>query len=343
MRVLLIGGTGQISTGITKALVAQGDRVTVFNRGQTDDRLAEGVKRLHGDRNDFAAFEKQFSATSWDAVIDMICFNPAQAESDIRAFAGKTAHFIFCSTVCVYGNTQTQLPTPEDVAFHPTCDYARQKVLCEDVFNKAQESGKFGSGNGMTILRPSHTFGPGGRILNNLGFQATYLDRLRRGLPIIVSGDGNGLWATAYADDVGLGFAKSLGREKMYGEAFNITGDEVVTWDEYTRRTAAAIGAPVPKIVHIPTDFLLSLAPKRYEWLNWVFQYHGIYSNEKIRRIVPEFVNATPYAEGVKRTVAHMDAKAMIKPADSDDYEDKVIAAWEEFSGRTKEKLHRAD
>src|SRR4051794_12103703 len=113
MRVLLIGGTGQISTGIVKALVALGARVTVFNRGQTDDRLADGVKRMHGDRNDFIAFEKQFAATSWDAVIDMICFNAAQAESDVRAFAGKAGHFVFCSTVCTYGNTQTVIPTTE--------------------------------------------------------------------------------------------------------------------------------------------------------------------------------------------------------------------------------------
>src|SRR4029078_9919090 len=107
--------------------------VTVFNRGQTDDRLAEGVKRLHGDRNDFAAFEKQFAGTSWDAVIDMICFTAPQAESDVRAFAGKTAHFVFCSTVCVYGNSQTVIPTPANSHMTRTCDSARNKVYCVDM------------------------------------------------------------------------------------------------------------------------------------------------------------------------------------------------------------------
>ncbi|HEY4328726.1 MAG TPA: NAD-dependent epimerase/dehydratase family protein, partial [Phycisphaerae bacterium] len=230
--------------------------------------------------------------------------------------------------VCTYGDTQHVIPTTESSPQNPTCDYGRHKVACEQTFLQAHRDGKYGKNSGMTILRPSHTFGPGGGIINSLGFQTSFVDRLRRGIPVIVAGDGNGLWATAYADDVGVGFAKILGRAKSFGEHFNIVGDEVVTWDQYIQRSAAALGGPTPKIVHIPTDVLLSIAPKRYEWLGWVFRYHGIYSNEKLRTIVPEYRSATPYAEGVKRTVAVMERLGKIIPAEKDPFEDQLISQW---------------
>src|SRR5471032_930368 len=168
MKVLIIGGTGLISTGIVKALKARGAAITVFNRGQTDDRLGDDVRHLRGDRNDFAAFEAAIAATGrWDVVIDMICFRPDQAESVVRAFAGRCGHFIFCSTVCTYGNTQTVLPTLEDNPQAPLSTYGRDKVACEQIFLRAHAAKKMP----ITIFRPSHTYGPGGIIINNIGFE----------------------------------------------------------------------------------------------------------------------------------------------------------------------------
>lgn len=327
MNVLIIGGSGLISTGIVKALHARGAKITVYNRGKTDDRLGD-VTRLAGDRNDFPAFERAMSAQRWDAVIDMICFRPDQAESDIRAFAGRCGHFIFCSTVCTYGNTQTVIPTLETTPQVPHSTYGRDKVACEQLLLRAHAEGKMP----VTILRPSHTYGPGGIIINNVGWEDTFVDRLRSGRPIIVSGDGHGLWQSAYSEDVGVGFAYAAGRAKCFGEAYNIVGDEVFTWDQYTRRTAAAIGAPDPRIVHLPTDFLLSLDRKRYTALEEIFRYHGVYSNEKIRRDIPEYVSAMPFEEGVRRTVAYMDQHQKVKSADTDPFEDRLVAAWEKFS-----------
>lgn len=328
MNVLIIGGTGLISTGIVKALRARGATITVFNRGKTDDRLGSDVSRLQGDRNDFAVFEAAMAAAgSWDAVIDMICFRPDQAESAVRAFAGRCGHFIFTSTVCTYGNTQTIIPTPETTPQQPHSTYGRDKVACEQVFLRAQSDGKMP----VTIFRPSHTYGPGGNVINNLGWGPTFVDRLRRGLPIVVSGDGHGLWQSTFSEDVGVGFAHALGREQCFGEAYNIVGDEVVTWDDYTRRTAAAIGAPAPRIVHVPTDLLLSLDPKRYEALAEIFRFHGVYANAKLKHDVPEYQPSTSYEEGVQRTVAWMDRHGTIAPADSDPFEDRLVDAWDRF------------
>jgi len=328
VNVLIIGGTGLISTGIVKALLARKATVTVYNRGQTDDRLEPAVQRLHGDRNDFATFEKSFASSKYDAVIDMICFKPDQAASDIRAFAGKCGHFVFCSTVCTYGNTQTIVPTTEATPQRPHSEYGKNKLACEKTFLDAYHTGAF-AGTGLTILRPSHTYGPGGSIINNLGWGPTFVDRLRKGKPILVSGDGHGLWQSAYSEDVGVGFAAALGRKACFGECYNIVADEVVTWDDYTRRTAEGVGAPPPKIVHAPTDLLLRIDRKRYQGLDEIFQFHGVYSNDKIHRDVPEFRNVTPYVEGVRRTVAWLDQHNKLQPWDSDPFEDKIIAAIE--------------
>ncbi|MCF7688710.1 MAG: NAD-dependent epimerase/dehydratase family protein [Cephaloticoccus sp.] len=331
MKVLIIGGSGLISTGIVKALKMRGADITVFNRGQTDDRLGD-VHHLTGDRNDFPAFESSVAAAGpWDAVIDMICFRPDQAASDVRAFAGRCGHFLFCSTVCTYGNSQTIVPTDESTPQNPHSDYGRDKVACEEVFRQAHTAGKFP----VTILRPSHTYGPGGVIINNIGWEPSFVDRLRRGLPIIVSGDGHGLWQSAFSEDVGVGFAHAAGNPKCFGEAYNITADEVVTWDEYTLRTAAAIGAPVPRIVHIPTDLLLAIDRERYLALAEIFRYHGVYSSDKLRRDVPEYRNATPFEAGVRQTVAWMDAHKTITSADPASKEDRLVAAWDKFTRDT--------
>ncbi|MDB6165850.1 MAG: Nucleoside-diphosphate-sugar epimerase, partial [Lacunisphaera sp.] len=328
MKVLIVGGTGLISTGIVKALRARGAELTVFNRGKTDDRLGPEVKRLVGDRSDFRGFEKTLAtAGRCDVVIDMICFRPDEAQSILRAIAGRCGHFVFCSTVCTYGNTQTILPTTEETLQAPQADYGRNKLACEEIFLRAQSAMKLP----VTIIRPSHTYGPGGGIINNLNTDPAFLSRLRAGRPVIVSGDGHGLWQSAYADDVGQGFAFAAANPRCFGQAYNAVADEVVTWDQYVRRTAAAIGAPEPRLVHLPTDFLLAVDRARYTALEEIFRFHGVYSNAKLKRDVPEFQLTTPFEEGVRRTVAWIDRHRPAPALDADTPEDRLIAAWDQF------------
>ncbi len=328
MRVLIIGGTGLISTGIVKALQGRNADITVFNRGKTDNRLPESVRQMHGNRDEPGALTALANEPRFDAVIDMICFNPEQAKADIATFAGKTEHFVFCSTVCTYGNTQTDVPTHEGIAQRPVSTYGKNKVLCEELFNEAHANKKFA----VTIFRPSHTFGPGGGIINNLGWNRDFVDRLRKGRPIIISGDGHGLWQSAYADDVGVGFAHALGRRSTFGEAYNIVGPEFFTWDQYTQRTAQAIGAPEPNITHIPTDALLAINAKRFVAIAEIFRYHGIYDNTKILRDIPEYrPGATPFEEGVRHTVAWMDKHHTIEPCEKDPFEDRLVESWNKW------------
>src|SRR5262245_3534665 len=155
MRVLLIGGTGLISTGIVKHLLARGAEVTVFNRAQRASTLPPQVKHLVGDRDD-KGFETFFADKPFDVVIDMICYRPEQAERDVRAFAGACEQFIFCSTVCSYGvKVPPGVLVAESFEQEPISDYGKNKLACEQIFNRADESGQFN----VTIVRPSHTYG----------------------------------------------------------------------------------------------------------------------------------------------------------------------------------------
>ncbi|HEY4246497.1 MAG TPA: NAD-dependent epimerase/dehydratase family protein [Lacunisphaera sp.] len=329
MKVLIIGGTGLISTGIVKGLRERGVAITVFNRGRTDDRLGDDVRRLVGDRQNFPAFEKAVAASGpWDVVIDMICFRPDEAASLLRACAGRCGHLIFCSTVCTYGNTQTVMPTTEETPQAPHSDYGRNKLGCEQLFLQAHVAGTLP----VTIIRPSHTYGPGGTLINNLHTGPSFLARLRAGRPIIMSGDGHGLWQSAYADDVGRGFAYAAGNPNCFGQAYNAVADEVVTWDQYVLRTAAAINAPVPRLVHLPTDLLVALDPKHYLTLDEIFRFHGVYANAKLKHDVPEFRVTVPYAEGISRTVDWIDRHKPVPALTGDTAEDRLIAAWDKFA-----------
>lgn len=321
MRVLVIGGTGLISTGIVKALLARGHDVSVFNRGQRKSRLPDGVTYLQGNRKDYPAFEAAMQGMEFDAVIDMIAFAPEDTLSAIRAFRGRVRHFIHCSTVCTYGVTLSRLPADEEEPLRPISDYGRNKVACDEALLEAHRKEGFPA----TIFKPSHTYGPGSLLLRQLGDNKYLIDRIRKGKPVIVAGDGGTLWQSLYCDDAGVGFAAAVGNEKTFGQVYNIVGKEVVTWDEYHRRLAAAIGCDI-KIAHVPSDLLVAAAPDRYRGLNEIFRYHGVYSAARLRQDVPEFRTTVSWEEGVRRNVAWMDEEGMVANSDEDDLEDRIIA-----------------
>src|SRR4051812_2593635 len=206
MKVLIIGGTGLISQGIIKHLLeARGADVTMFNRGKREHALSSDVRAIEGDRNDFTAFEQRFSAGQrFDVVIDMICFTPEQADSDIRAFARRCDHFIFCSTVCTYGvKVPPHVFVDETFPQEPISNYGKNKLACERIFLRAHAEKKLNT----TIIRPSSTYGPGGTLIDNLEFDPAAWDRIERGLPTLCAGDGLGLWVSTHRDDVGALFA----------------------------------------------------------------------------------------------------------------------------------------
>jgi nucleoside-diphosphate-sugar epimerase len=327
MKVLMIGGTGLISTAITRVLQERGEEVVHYNRGQAASQLAQTPFTIHGDRRDFGAFEAQMAeAGSFDCVIDMVGFLPDEVESDVRAFRGRTRHFIFCSTVDVYTKTQQRYPLTEAAERQPlpSFPYAYAKAQCERILEEAHQRGDFP----VTIIRPAYTYGEGHGILHTFRGGMYYLQRLRAGKPIVVHGDGTSLWTAAHRDDVGRTFAEAAGQPHTFGKAYHVAGEEWLTWNEYHRQVAAAMGAPEPTLVHIPTDLLYRALPQEAEWCKVNFQYDNIFSNQAAAADL-RYEYTIPWQEGVRRSVDWLDGQGRITAADEPPFYERLLRSWE--------------
>jgi len=301
MKVLLVGGTGLISTGIVEHLRVRDADITLFNRGQRPGN-ADGLRVIVGDRNVPAEFEERLARERFDVVIDMICFSPAQAEASVRAFAGRTEQLIFCSTVCTYGiDIPPRVLIDETFPLRPTTEYARNKVSCEQRLLQAAAAGSFQT----TIIRPSNTYGPGASLIDQMEFDSATWDRVENGLPVLLAGDGIGLWQSTHRHDVGRLFAYAAGNPKTYGAAFNATRDHVFTWRDYYREAAQALGTTA-EVVLVPAGWVVAQQPQRFGFLNEITRYHGAYSSEKAKLTVPEFRCQIDFVAGARETILDM-------------------------------------
>ncbi len=325
MNVFVIGGTGLISTGIVTQLVEDGESVTVFTRGNHDgDELPEGVTHAQGDRHDTDALEAAVEDADPDVLIDMVCFSPETARESIDAVASHIDQYVFCSTVDVYHRPPERNPITEDAARHPNVsDYGRNKADAEDVFMDAHEQGTFET----TVIRPWSTYGEGGGVLHSFGSDTYYLDRLRAGKPIIVHGDGTSIWGPCHRDDVARAFVNAVGNEAAYGEAYHVTSEEFITWDQYHRRVASAIGAPEPELVHIPTEVLSSVVPERTAMLRDHFQFATTFDNSKAKRDL-DHEYTIDFETGIARTVEWLEENDKIDDWEEEPFEDALIEQW---------------
>jgi nucleoside-diphosphate-sugar epimerase len=305
LNALIVGGTGLISTGITKQLLARGAEITMYNRGLRATALPQGVRQIVGDRADRAAFVQAFERERFDVVFDMICFTPEQAEDSIRAFRGRCEQFVFCSTAATYGaKVPPHVLVDEQLPLEPVCNYGRSKVACELAFRRAAEDGAFN----VTIVRPSHTYGPGGAMIDQQVHDGSTWDRVARGLPVLVAGDGLGLWQSTHRDDCGLFFAHAALNPRTYGEAYNATRDEVLTWRGYYREVARALDARA-NVIFVPARWLIAQDPARFGFLAEISQFHNAYSSAKAKAHVPEFRARIGVEAGARETFADMRAR----------------------------------
>ena len=334
MKVLIIGGTGLISTAITRCLIERGDDVTLYNRGQTDGDIPEGYNTITGNRKDYATFEAQMAEAGYfDAVIDMIGFGPADVESAIRAFRGNIGQFICCSTVDVYTKPARRYPIREDAERQPmpSFPYAYNKAKCERLLEEAHARGDFP----VTIIRPAHTYGEGRGLIHSFGLGgAYYFNRIRYGKPIITHGDGSSLWAACHRDDVGHAFAEAVGNAKAFGKGYHTASEEPMTWNQYHQTVAQAMNAPEPDLIHIPTDFLFEIAPKEAEWCKENFQYNNIFDNAAAKADL-NFFHTIPFLEGARRIVAWLDARERIHDRDEPPIYGEIIEKWKHLSTKT--------
>jgi nucleoside-diphosphate-sugar epimerase len=253
----------------------------------------------------------------------MVAFHPDDSASAVRAFQGRCGQFLHCSTVCVYSGPPMQIPTTETEPYHSPGGYGKNKILCEQLLLRAHADAGFP----ITILRPSHSYGEGGSLTRPFGPRETFITRIQSGLPLIVPGDGTGLWASCHVDDVARGFIGTMGNARCVGEAYNITGDEWMTWNTYHEQIAEVVGGAFHP-VYIPTDVLVEYASKYAGGTRDIFAWTSIFDNSKIKRDAGYPGQTVSWREGVKRTVAWMEANGQIAPVAEDDFEDKLVAAW---------------
>ncbi len=301
MRVLFVGGTGIISSGVSPLVVERGMELTILNRGQRSEFLPPGAKQIVADARDPATMRKALAGASFDVVVDWLVFTREQLEADIALFTGMTSQYIFISSASAYQKPPTHFPITESTPLaNPYWQYSRDKIACEERLTREYRERQFP----MTIVRPSHTYGltmiPAG--YHSWTHPWTLVDRMRQGRKIIVQGDGTSLWTMTHNTDFAKGFVGLLGNPSAVGHAFHITSDEVLTWNQITVAIGKAAGVE-PDIVHISSDFISAFDPEYRGGLMGDKAQCAVFDNSKIKSFVPGFTAGIRFSEGVRRSV----------------------------------------
>jgi nucleoside-diphosphate-sugar epimerase len=324
MRVLLLGGTGVISSACSRLAVSRGIDLYLLNRGQTERPIPEGAHILHGDIRDRASVERTLGDSTFDVVASFINFTPEHVEADIELFRDRTGQYILISSASAYQKPLSSLPITESTPLdNPFWAYSRAKIACEERLMQAYREHKFP----VTIVRPSHTYD---RTKVPLLGHYTDIDRMRKGKKVIVHGDGTSLWVLTHHEDFAKGFVGLLGNHHAIGHAFHITSDEVLTWNQIYTILAHAAGVE-PQIVHVPSDLIAAFDPEVGASLLGDKAHSVIFDNSKIKRLVPDFAATIPFSQGAKEIVAWFDADPARQVVDeqASSLIDKIIAAYE--------------
>jgi nucleoside-diphosphate-sugar epimerase len=339
MRVLFIGGTGNISLASTRLAAELGMEVTLLRRGQRTADLPKDVRTIAVDVRDEEAAAQALGNQTFDAVVDWIAFTPDDIERDIRIFRDRARQFLFISSASAYQKPVGHyLITESTPLANPFWQYSRDKIACEDRLMKAYLE----EGFPITIVRPSLTYGDTQIVLAVNSWQKSWtaVDRMRRGKKVIVPGDGSSLWVITHNSDFAQGLVGLLGHRQAIGHAFHITSEEVMTWDQYYRITAQAAGVEA-QIIHIPSDFLGAAMPDEVGSLTGDKAVSVVFDNSKIKRFVPGYCAKIPFAQGIQRTIEWFDADPRRKQVDeaADAAWDKLIDAYESGLGETLRKF----
>ncbi len=329
MKVLFIGGTGNISAACVQRSLELGHEVFVLNRGRTSRiPLPAGAHSLQGDIQDVGAIRKALAGLSFDIVANFIAFTAEDVRRDIELFRGRIRQYFFISSASAYEKPPGRLIITESTPLkNPFWQYSRDKIAAEEALIDAWRDHDFP----VTIVRPSLTYEYVIPVVFGAWTEYTLVDRMRRGQPIIVHGDGTSVWTITHSRDFAKGFVGLFDRQQALGQAFHITSDELLTWNQIYAALAAAAGVE-PKIIHIPSDFIARVEPAKFGTLLGDKSYSAIFDNSKIKAFVPDYVATIPFEQGIRRTLDWFEAdpsRMVINPA-SNEMIDRIIDAYEQ-------------
>ncbi|MFA7418815.1 MAG: SDR family oxidoreductase [Melioribacteraceae bacterium] len=323
MKVLFIGGTGVISSECSKLCIEKGMDLFLLNRGKSFRTAPEKAQIINADIRDVDAVQKALAGQKFDVVVDWIAFNEEHVKNDYGIFNGITDQYIFISSASAYQKPIPKLPITEETPLENRFwAYSRAKIDCENYLMRMHRDNGFP----VTIVRPSHTYD---ETKNPLKENYLPFHRMKNNKPIIIHDDGNSLWTLTHTRDFAKGFVGLLGNKNTIGEAYQITSDETLTWNEIARLIAEKAGYDL-KIAHIPSEFI-----KKYddEWGDGLLgdKAHSVkFDNSKIRKIVPEFNPQIKYADGAAEIADWYVHKKMNQYVDSklDQLMDEIIRAY---------------
>ena len=333
MKVLFIGGTGTISMAITRLLAERGDELYLLNRGSRNYGLPENVRVINCDINNEKEAAEKLAGMEFDCVGEFIGFVPAQLERDFRLFAGKTKQFIYISSASAYRKPmQGYVITEETPLENPYWEYSRNKKACEEYLFERYRNDGFP----VTIVRPSHTYDERSVPLGVHGKNGSWqvVKRIREGKPVIIHGDGTSLWTITHNSDFAKAYAGLIGNPAAIGEAFHITTDESVSWNEIYGYIADALGVKL-KPYYISSETLAALGPE-YDFTGSLIGDKAcsvVFDNSKVKKLVPDFRATVTAREGIRRTVEYVLAHEECQHDDEefDKWCDDVIAAVEKM------------
>jgi nucleoside-diphosphate-sugar epimerase len=335
MRVLFIGGTGLISSACVPAAERAGHDLWLVNRGQSKLPPAVSKERIiNADATNAAQLRHALKDTTWDVVVQFVGFRPDHIADDIETFA-DVGQYVFISSASVYEKPPSGwLITERTPTVNPFWDYSQRKIACEQVLQRAKRERGFP----VTIVRPSLTYGLS-QIPVAIGSWLrpfTLVERMRRKAKILVPGDGTAIWTLTHNSDFAKGLIGLLGQQSAIGEGYHVTSDEALSWNQIYSLVGEAAGIE-PDILHIPSDAVVAADPTELGTLWGDKSYSTVFDNSKLRSIVPDFAATTPFADGIRETVAWFDSDPSRQAID-----DAANARWDRLGAIYEEALRQA-
>ena len=326
----MIGGTGTISSAITRQLAASGNDLWLLNRGTRKSEVPENVRQVIADIDDTEAVLHQIGNEQFDAVCEFIGFLPSQVERDIRLFKHRTKQYVYISSASAYNKpAASHVITEGTTLANPYWEYSRN--TCEELLMKEYRE----EGFPVTIIRPSHTYCERSVPLSVHGLKGSWqvVKRMMEGKPVLVHGDGSSLWTLTWNEDFARGFIGLLGNPKAIGEAFQIMSDEQLTWNQVYECVGRALHV-TPRLYHVSSDFLAAVSPKEWDFTGNLLGDKAVtvvFDCTKLKRAVPGFQATVRFDEGVRRCVDYILAhpELQVEDPDFDAWCDRVIEAQE--------------
>lgn len=330
MKILIIGGTGTISTAISQRLADSGCELYIINRGNTNDKLRSHIHFITADINDEQSVLKKLGELKFDAVCDFIGFVQPQLERDFRLFGGRTKQFVYISSASAYNKLPADYIITEGTSLaNPFWEYSRNKIQCEEYLMKLYRDNGFP----VTIVRPSHTYCETAVPLGVHGKNGSWqvIKRMLDGKPVIIHGDGTSLWTMTDSRDFAEGFIGLLGNPHAIGEAFQITSDETLTWNQIYQTIAKCLNVEL-KPYYVSSEFLAAVSD--YDFTGSLIGDKAnsvVFDNSKLKKAVPGFRPKIRFEEGIRNTLEYVLSHKECQTEDEefDKWCDKVIAALE--------------